>query len=78
MLIWLTCLLVGHKTVSRVAIGEKYDCINQMTGLPDKGRDYTLVRLGHCARCGTQVHDGVTKPMIPATLAQKEQTEKRS
>lgn len=64
MLIWLACVLVGHKTVARVIVGEKYDRINQMTGLPDKGQDHTLVRLGFCARCGQKVHDGKAYPMV--------------
>jgi hypothetical protein len=64
MLTWLACLILGHKTVSRVAVGEKHDLINQITGLPDKGQDYTLVRLGFCARCGSKVHDGKAYPMV--------------
>jgi len=64
MLIWILCHLVGHKTVARVSVGEKYEYINQLTGLPDKGSDYTLVRLGFCARCGNPVHDGKPHPMV--------------
>jgi len=64
MLIWLACWLFGHKTVARIGVGEKYDYINQMTGLPDKGQDYTFVRLAFCERCGQKVHDGKAYPMV--------------
>jgi hypothetical protein len=64
MLIWLMCALIGHKTVVKKGVGEKYEFINQITGLPDKGQDYTLVRLGFCKRCGKPVHDGKLRPMV--------------
>jgi hypothetical protein len=77
MLIWLACLLLGHKTVSKVAIGEKYDYINPITGLPDKGQDFTFVRLGFCARCGHKVHDGKAYPMVSKQdLAEHQSTER--
>ncbi len=73
MLIWLMCLLVGHKTVAKLGVGEKYDSINQMTGLPDTRQDSTLVRLAYCQRCGKKVHDGAVHPMLSKLeLAQAE------
>ncbi len=73
MLIWLMCLLVGHKTVVNLGVGEKYASINQMTGLPAIRQDSTLVRLAYCQRCGKKVHDGAVHPMLSKLeLAQAE------
>lgn len=64
MLIWLMCLVVGHKTVVRIGVGEKYDGFNPLSGNPEKQQDSTLVRLAYCRRCGEKVHDGEVHPML--------------
>ena len=51
MLIYLICLLWGHKTVHKATTGA-FDTTNPLTGLPQKGHYYRFTRTLFCTRCG--------------------------
>ena len=56
MLMWFTCFLLGHKTVVKASVGETFQTVNQMTGLPQTGHYYVFERKPFCVRCGKKVH----------------------
>jgi hypothetical protein len=50
----------------KCSVGEPYQCVNQMTGLPDVGHYYVWERKPLCIRCGRKVHE--PNPSPDATL----------
>lgn len=46
------CWLLGCVEVSKYAVGEAQECINQITGLPQVYHNYVIRKNDFCHRCG--------------------------
>lgn len=55
MILWLWCLIWGHKTMLKACVGETFQTVNQVTGLPQTGHYWVWRRSEFCVRCGTKI-----------------------
>ena len=51
----LICLLWGHRHIVKATVGEPYQTINQMTGLPQTAHYYVYEKKPFCLRCGVNL-----------------------